>query len=212
MRGKFRFKGDSLIGAIILSLAMTSCGIGDGDSSPDPKLSAEKACEGLSPAAASALEDITETEEFESRWDSAVASLLKKSLKEPGQEERNELLACEIIPQQPKESIKFSKISFLFEEVPELPPSEDELWELLTLPIGLRATASDYNAEIYFSCDLSGGSSVQKKLPVIRGELLYGGRNRKKDPRPGNIKVLQDISYKIAKGMGCANNGDIPEL
>lgn len=210
VRKNFMTKSASLVGVLSFSLAVVSCG--GSDDTPDPELSAGKACGGLSSAAASALRGITETDEFKYRHDSAVAALIKKSLNNASREERNELLQCEILPQQPEGSDGVSKITVLFETVPLLPPSENDLLGQVEYPIALRATANDGNAQIYFSCDISGGISQQKTVPIVRGELIYGPRARKKDPRPGNIKVLQDISYKIAKGMGCANNGDIPKL
>ncbi|MDG5808373.1 hypothetical protein P9869_38150 [Streptomyces ossamyceticus] len=202
-------KSGAPVGAIVSLLLVTSC---VGDTTPDPDLVANKACGGISPAAASSLQEITETDEFEYRWDSSVARLLKKALKEPGQEEWNELLACEIFPQQPEGSEGVSKISILFEELSALPPSEDDLLGQVTYPIALRATANDGNAQIYFSCDLTGNSSAGENRSVVYGELVYRPRDRKEDPRPGNVKVLQDISSKIAKSMGCERGGDIPKV
>ncbi|MFI8517268.1 hypothetical protein ACIGEZ_05495 [Streptomyces sp. NPDC085481] len=191
---------------LVLALALTACGGDSGDGADVAKetIPATQVCGGLSPKAARALEQISETEKFEDRYYDS-ADTLKARLHDADRRGGDKPATCVIKPDVADPDESPSKMTVIFEEVERVPAPQPPAVALTTLPVGLLAEGDDAQADLWFACEVPG---VGK--PVVHGQLLYGNRPRDLDPREANLRVLQDLSHRLALAMGCPRAGDVP--
>ncbi|MFI1397468.1 hypothetical protein [Streptomyces sp. NPDC020681] len=200
-----RRRGSVLAGGLVLGLTLAACG-GDKDDTDKKTVPATEVCGGLSPKAAQALEQVSETKRFEYR-SHTTAKTLKDLLHDPDRRGGSELTECVIEPDVADPDESPSEMTVMFEEVEKLPLPQPEEVALARLPVGLRAYGDTGSAELWFACEVPG---VGK--PIVYAHLVYGPRPREKSPKEANIRVLQDLSRRYALAMGCPNAGGIPSV
>lgn len=200
-----RRSGSALAGGLVLVLTLAACG-GDKEETVKKTVPATEVCGGLSPKAAQALEQVSETEQFEYR-SYGTAETLKDLLHDPGRRGGSQLTECVIEPDVADPDESPSEMTVLFEEVEKLPLPQPEEVALARLPVGLRAYGDSGSAELWFACEVPGVGR-----PIVYAHLVYGSRPREKSPKEANIRVLQDLSRRHALAMGCPNAGGIPSV
>ncbi len=200
-----RRHGSVLVGGLVLALTVTACG-GDKEESAKKTVPATEVCGRLSPKAAQALEQVSETQRFEYR-SYGTAKTLKDLLHDPDRRGGSELTECVIEPDVADPDESPSKMTVTFEEVEKLPLPQPEEVALARLPVGLRAYGDTGSAELWFACEVPG---VGK--PIVYAHLLYGSRPRDKSPKEANVRVLQDLSRQYAVALGCPDAGGIPSV
>ncbi|MCX4821463.1 hypothetical protein OG883_16470 [Streptomyces sp. NBC_01142] len=187
----------------MLVLTLAACG-GDKEETVKQTVPATEVCGRLSPKAAKALEQVSETQRFEYR-SYGTAKTLKDLLHDPDRRGGSELTECVIEPDVADPDESPSKMTVLFEEVERLPLPQPEDVALARLPVGLRAYGDSGSAELWFACEVPGVGT-----PIVYARLVYGSRPRDQSPKEANIRVLQDLSRRYALAMGCPNAGGIP--
>ncbi|MFB7375306.1 hypothetical protein ACFC0D_36350 [Streptomyces sp. NPDC056222] len=194
------------VGGLGLAMSVVACGSSDPGQSATLTVPASEVCGGLSPKAARALEQISETKRFEYRA-YGVADSLKELLHDPEVDGGGARTDCVIEPdvEDPEESP--SRMSVLFEEVDRVPAPQPEVVAAARLPVGLLAEGGDADADLWFACEVKGVGT-----PIVHAELVYGSRPREKNPGEANIRVLQDLSHRLALAMGCPDAGGVPSV
>lgn len=206
MRWQARRRRDSVLaGGLMLVLTLAACG-GDKEEAVKKTVPATEVCGRLSPKAAQALEQVSETQRFEYR-SYGTAKTLKDLLHDPDRRGGSELTECVIEPDVADPDESPSKMTVMFEEVKRLPQPEPPGVALARLPVGLRAYGDTGSAELWFACEVPGAGR-----PIVYARLVYGSRPREKSPKEANIRVLQDLSRRYALAMGCPNAGGIPSV
>jgi hypothetical protein len=194
-------------GISALALTLVACGGGGGDQeSAKETVAATEVCGGVSPQAARALEQISETKRFEYRWHD-TADRLKGLLQNPDLDGGGELTDCVIYPDVADPNESPSTMTVLFEEIEKLPAAQPPGVAMLNLPVGLRAEGGSGSADLWFACQVKG---VGK--PIVHAQLVYGSRPRERSPKEANIRVIQDLSRRLALAMGCPDAGGIPSV
>ncbi|MEU9863300.1 hypothetical protein AB0D99_20750 [Streptomyces sp. NPDC047971] len=194
------------VGGLGLAMTVTACGVGDPGQAATSTVAAAAVCGGLSPKAAKALERISETKRFAYR-SYEVADSLKEMLHDPELDSGGVRTDCVIEPdvEDPEESP--AKMTVLFEEVDRVPAPQPEVVAAARLPVGLLAEGGDASADLWFACEVKG---VGK--PIVHAELVYGPRPREGSVKEANIRVLQDLSHRLALAMGCPGAGGVPSV
>ncbi|MFD5111155.1 hypothetical protein ACFWNG_02360 [Streptomyces sp. NPDC058391] len=190
----------------MLGLTLAACGGSDKEETIKKTVPATEVCGGLSPKAAQALEQVSETQRFEYR-SYGTAETLKDLLHDPDLDGGGEQTDCVIEPDVADPDESPSKMTVLFEEVERLPLPQPEEVALARLPVGLRAYGDSGSAELWFACEVPGVGR-----PIVYARLVYGPRPREKSPKEANIRVLQDLSRRQALAMGCPDAGGIPSV
>ncbi|MFJ5226879.1 hypothetical protein [Streptomyces sp. NPDC088400] len=202
-----RRRGSALAGGLLLGLTLAACGGGEKEEAAKKTVPATEVCDGLSPKAARALEQVSETKRFEYRFYEEGAKALKDRLHDPDRRGGGDLPDCVIEPDVADPDESPSRMNVSFEEVERLPLPEPEGVALARLPVGLRAYGDSGSADLWFACEVPG---VGK--PIVHARLLYGSRPREKSPKEANVRVLQDLSRQYALAMGCPDAGGIPSV
>ncbi|MFE5487032.1 hypothetical protein [Streptomyces sp. NPDC056527] len=194
------------VGGLGVAMTLMACGSGKPEPSAKPTVQATGVCGGLSPKAAKALERISEAERFEFR-SYGVADSLKELLHDPDSDGGGQRTDCVIEPdvEDPEESP--SRMTVLFEEVDRVPAPQPKVVAAARLPVGLLAEGGDADADLWFACEVKG---VGK--PIVHAELVYGSRPREGRVKEANIRVLQDLSHRLALAMGCPDAGGVPSV
>lgn len=192
------------VGGLALAMTLVACGSGDKKDSAEGTVPATEVCGGLSPTAARALEQIAETKRFTYR-SYGIADTLKDLLHDPDLDGGGEKTDCVIHPDVADPDESPSEMTVLFEEIEKLPAAQPPGVAVLSLPVGLRAEGADEGADLWFACEVKG---VGK--PIVHAELVYGPRPHEGSVKEANIRVLQDLSRRLALAMGCPDAGGIP--
>lgn len=194
------------VGGVGLAMSVMACGSADPGQAATATVTATSVCGGLSPKAAKALERISEAKRFAYR-SYEVADSLKELLHDPELDDGGERTDCVIEPdvEDPEESP--AKMTVLFEEVDRVPAPQPEVVAAARLPVGLLAEGGDASADLWFACEVKG---VGK--PIVHAELVYGSRPREGSVKEANVRVLQDLSHRLALAMGCPDAGGIPSV
>ncbi|MFD5033798.1 hypothetical protein ACFWM0_25820 [Streptomyces sp. NPDC058405] len=191
----------------------------------DPKagegVEAADQCDGsLSPAAAEALEKITETKSFTpTTGGESVSEVAGRTAEEyerlgpvnKGSGLRDSYDLCLVYPRGIRDRadirISFELADPADAEGDEIPPG----WA--GYPMGSKALASKRKSLLFFECDASRMKDGGGDPPMILGSL----RKRSEAAGSGsefmkaNMTVLHSASLALAKELGCAANGDLPE-
>ncbi|WP_329116391.1 hypothetical protein [Streptomyces sp. NBC_01353] len=189
-----------------LGLAMTLVACGGGEPAAKPTVPATEVCGGLSPKAAKALEQISETKRFEYR-SYGIADSLKELLHDPELDGGGMRTDCVIEPDVADPDESPSRMTVLFEDVDRVPAPQPKVVAAARLPVGLLAEGGDGDADLWFACEVKGVGR-----PIVHAELAYGSRPREKSPKEANIRVLQDLSHRLALAMGCPDAGGVPSV
>ncbi|WP_157862235.1 hypothetical protein [Wenjunlia vitaminophila] len=181
----------SLISSTVFSLSfLTACG-GEAEG-----ISANEVCGGLTDKAAESLNKITSRSRYSETSLANVEGLARKITLDGHVHE-----LCTISPVNKKEPLIETRVSF--EKLKKLPPEERAKGLLYFPNIGVRAFSDVLHAELYFQCNK---------------ELFYGILTYPVSDPDGweyqktQMTVLQDISYKVARELKCADSAQIPKI
>ncbi|MGW7260988.1 hypothetical protein [Streptomyces sp. NPDC054834] len=95
-------------------------------------------------------------------------------------------------------------ISLSFKVLPELPaPPDKRLRGNVGFNVGLRGEASDLGAQLHFRCARSSSVTGKRAASVVETEFRYSPAGRGKVSYKGNMQLLNETSYRLAKQLSC---------
>ncbi|TGN72184.1 hypothetical protein E5083_30780 [Streptomyces bauhiniae] len=77
----------------------------------------------------------------------------------------------------------------------------------MSFKVGLRGEASSLGAQLYFVCAQEGVGP--DRAPVIKTEFRYAPASRGEVSYKGNMQLLNEVSYRLAKQLSCQQSSDL---
>ncbi|WP_129306239.1 hypothetical protein [Streptomyces sp. L2] len=178
------------------------------DHQGDDFQSAREVCGGLSDTGAHTLETIAATKEFSSSPSTGKFDMPENVSKEftgPPAQKRYDL--CTIEPENVRNE---QRIGFSFKVLSTLPPAPNKLLHgNVYFKVGLRAWATTLGARLYFTCQPSNAPADRPPARVVQTDFWYAPASRGKVSYKGNMELLNEASYKLAKQLSCSESAGL---
>ncbi|MEW2317306.1 hypothetical protein [Streptomyces bauhiniae] len=192
------------LGGALFPLAGCS---GSADETPrENYLTSHEVCGGLSDSAAKTLRAVAGTDSFSSepkQGSSALPSDIAEEVKKSNGEKEHVL--CSIEPEKVKNRQRIGLYARVLNELPDAP--DERLRGNMSFKVGLRGEASSLGSQLYFVCAQEGVGP--DRAPVIKTEFRYAPASRGEVSYKGNMQLLNEVSYRLAKQLSCQQSSDL---